>query len=87
MVLLSGLPQGNVLGPLLFVICVNDISDICKDLLTDICFFAVATCLISLIDHEMLSERSRHFTEIVRDQTFETEAKFLRDIDRRIIST
>lgn len=49
--LLCGVPQGSILGPLLFLIYLNDLPRICKNVLP--LLFADDTCLV--VSHENFS--------------------------------
>ena len=48
---ISGVPQGSVLGPLLFLIYVNDICDLCLNTNVHIIMFADDTKLFAKIEH------------------------------------
>jgi len=61
---LSGIPQGTVLGPLLFIIFINDLPEVCKNL-SDIFLFADDAKLYKSIsdmsDCQKLNDSGQHF--------------------------
>ena len=48
----AGIPQGSILGPLIFLVCVDDIV---KDIQTDIYLFAGDTLLVEYISNPIIS--------------------------------
>ena len=53
--ILCGVPQGSILGPLLFLICVNDIKQVVS---SDILLYANDSCLV--FQHKHVTEIEKH---------------------------
>ena len=59
----SGVPQGSVLGPLLFLICVNDLE---RNIRSNVKFFTDDTMLFSIVNDPVKSGNSlNHYLGII----------------------
>jgi len=63
---LSGIPQGTILGPILFIIYINDLPDVCKQFI-NVYLFADDVKLYKLVitdnDHRVLQKGLNTFQE------------------------
>ena len=63
--ILSGVPQGSVLGPLLFLVFINDLEE---GIISQIKFFADDTSLYSVVkDPEITASELNHDLEVINN--------------------
>ena len=77
----SGVPQGSVLGPLLFLIYINDLEENVK---SNVKFFADDTMLYSIVNdpHTSASELN-HDLEVIRQWAYQWKMEFNPDITKQ----
>ena len=78
---LSGVPQGSVLGPLLFLIFINDLE---VDMKCSVKFFADDTMLYSIVNNPIISLRELNDDlEMIRQWAHQSELEFNPDPTKR----
>ena len=70
----SGVPQGSVLGPLLFLIYINDLEHIIK---SNVKFFADDTMLFSIVKNPLTTaDELNHDLELINRWAFQWKMEF-----------
>ena len=78
----SGVPQGSVLGPLLFLIYINDLEENVK---SQIRFFADDTMLFSIVDKPNISANDlNHDLEIIHQWAMQWKLEFNPDPSKQV---
>ena len=70
----SGVPQGSVLGPLLFLIYINDLE---KNIKSNVKFFADDTMLFSVVNnHAMSANELNHDLKVISQWAYQWKMNF-----------
>ena len=79
----SGVPQGSVLGPLIFLIYINDLE---KDIKSRIKFFADDTMLYSVVhDPNVSANELNHDLKLINDWAYQWKMSFNPDVDKQAV--
>ena len=77
----SGVPQGSVLGPLLFLIYINDLE---KNMKSNVIFFADDTMLFSIVNDPLISANEmNHDLNIISQWTYRWKMEFNPDPNKQ----
>ena len=81
--ILSGVPQGSVLGPLLFLIYINDLE---KGVISSVKFFADDTMLFSVVEDPTISANNlNHDLELISQWAHQWKMQFNPDIKKQAV--
>ena len=77
----SGVPQGSVLGPLLFLIYINDLK---KNIKSNVKFFADDTMLFSIVNNPTISANElNHNLKVISQWAYQWKMKFNSDPNKQ----
>ena len=77
----SGVPQGSVLGPLLFLIYINDLE---KNIKSNAKFFADDTMLFSVVNNPAISANElNHDLKVISQWAYQWKMKFNPDLNKQ----
>ena len=76
----AGVPQGSVLGPLLFLIYINDLED---GIEANVNFFADDTSLFSIVKNPVVSaKRLQHDLDLITEWAYQWKMSFNPDLTK-----